>query len=62
MANADPVQLVDQLDPEQIAARIEELDRQCEALRVLLRAARARRWRRPSASERKPEQEVQHAS
>jgi hypothetical protein len=38
----DPVQLVEQLDPDAIAARLDELDREAAALRVLLRSTRAR--------------------
>jgi hypothetical protein len=55
MESADPVTLVDQLDPEVIEAQLVELARQRDALRVLLRAARARDKRRapeaPEASE-----------
>ena len=40
--NADPVAMVDQLEPDVIRARLVELDRQSRALRVLLRAAVAR--------------------
>ena len=40
----DPVQLVNQLDANQIQQRLEDLERERDALRVLLRAAlRARR-------------------
>ena len=35
----DPVSLIDTLDPDAIAARLEELVREQDALRVLLRAA-----------------------
>ena len=38
----DPVALVDSLEPKALRSRIEELDRQTRALRVLLRAAIAR--------------------
>lgn len=41
----DPVELVDTLDADAIAARLDDLDRQSSALRVLLRAARARERR-----------------
>jgi hypothetical protein len=41
-AISDPVGLVDSLEPDVIRARINELDRQGRALRVLLRAAIAR--------------------
>jgi hypothetical protein len=34
--------LLNSLDPEAIARRLEELDREARALRVLLRSARAR--------------------
>jgi hypothetical protein len=44
----DPAVLVETLDSETIVARLADLDRQAAALRVLLRAARAReRGRRP---------------
>jgi hypothetical protein len=38
----DPTALVESLDAEAIRARLADLDRQARALRVLLRAARAR--------------------
>jgi hypothetical protein len=38
----DPTALVDALDAEAIRARLTDLDREARALRVLLRAARAR--------------------
>jgi hypothetical protein len=39
---ADPVHLIESLSPERIEARLAELSRESDALRVLLRAARAR--------------------
>ena len=36
----DPVELVRQLDPDTIRTRLEQIDREREALLVLLRAAR----------------------
>jgi hypothetical protein len=39
---ADPVALIDGLDADAIAARLDQLGRQTKALRLLLRAARAR--------------------
>jgi hypothetical protein len=48
----DPVQLVRQLDAEAIRNRLEDLDREREALLVLLRAAqRAQRSDRKSSAE-----------
>jgi hypothetical protein len=38
----DPVQIIESLSVEQIEARLDEIDREGQALRVLLRAARAR--------------------
>jgi hypothetical protein len=40
--NLSPTELVNSLDPEAIAARLDALDREAQALRVLLRSARAR--------------------
>jgi hypothetical protein len=40
--NLSPSELVNGLDPEVIAARLVELERESQALRVLLRSARAR--------------------
>jgi hypothetical protein len=62
---ADPVALVDALDPDAIAARLDEIDRESKALRVLLRAARARRaaeQRRSVATHQAAGQGVAHAS
>jgi hypothetical protein len=42
MSTADLTTLVDDLDPDAIQAKLEDLGRQAKALRVLLRAARAR--------------------
>jgi hypothetical protein len=39
----DPTTLLRTLDPEQIARRLDELDAEAKALRVLLRAVRARK-------------------
>jgi hypothetical protein len=55
---SDPAGIVEGLDPATIAARIDELERQQAALRVLLRAARERRRRRPGQATQR--QEVRH--
>jgi hypothetical protein len=39
----NPIAILNELDPEAIQARIDDLGRQQDALRILLRAARARR-------------------
>jgi hypothetical protein len=44
--NTDPADLLDELDPEAIQARLDDLHRQLGALRILLRAARACRRNR----------------
>jgi hypothetical protein len=55
----DPVRLLDALDADAIAARLQELDREARALRVLLRSARARQRRnRPQTGDQR---EVCHA-
>ena len=59
-APPDPVSLIDTLDPDAIAARLEELVREQDALRVLLRAARARR-RGQQARPPSEKAEVAHA-
>jgi hypothetical protein len=59
MEHADPLTLIDQLDPEVIEAQLAELGRQRDALRVLLKAARARD-KRP-APEVPPAPEVANA-
>ena len=41
--HTDPNALLDDLDPESLQARLDDLRRQLNALRILLRAARARR-------------------
>ncbi len=41
-ATTDPVNLVDNLDPDALRQRLRELERQQRAVRVLLRAAVAR--------------------
>jgi hypothetical protein len=66
----DPIALLDQLDPEAIAARLirlererEALDRDRAALRILLRSARARQAaaaRRQTAGDRR--EGARHAS
>jgi hypothetical protein len=43
MPSTDPIAFVDELDPDVIRERLDDLDRQSRALRVLLRAALARR-------------------
>jgi hypothetical protein len=55
----DPVTLVNGLDPEAIIARLAELSREESALRVLLRAARARQ--RGKRSEPPTQREKVHA-
>jgi hypothetical protein len=40
---SDPAALIESLDPKAISDRLAELERQCHALRVLLRTALARR-------------------
>jgi hypothetical protein len=52
---ADPVALVDALEPAAIRARIADLERQSRALRVLLRAAVARERRARPASGASPD-------
>lgn len=42
MDTTDPIALLERLDPDAIAARLEEIEREGKALRVLLRSARAR--------------------
>jgi hypothetical protein len=42
LSNLNPSELVNSLDAEAIAARLDELEREAQALRVLLRSARAR--------------------
>jgi hypothetical protein len=42
MEHEDPLTLIDRLDPEEIEAQLVELARRRDALRVLLKAARAR--------------------
>lgn len=41
--STDPAALLDELDPEALQARLDDLIRQQGALRILLRVARARR-------------------
>ena len=43
MKATDPIAIVDSLDPDDIRERLRDLDRQADALRVLLRSAVARR-------------------
>jgi hypothetical protein len=54
----DPLKLVESLNPQAIEAKIDELDRQQRALRVLLRSAKARQRRQHAM----PEQEANLAS
>jgi hypothetical protein len=42
MNSTNPVALLESLDADAIAARLDELEREAQALRVLLRSARAR--------------------
>jgi hypothetical protein len=56
MEPADPIELLSRLDADAIAWRLDDLEHQAKALRVLLRSARAREnaaARRQSAQERK---------
>ena len=50
--STDPAAIVDALDPEAIRAQLADLDRRADALRVLLRAALARRRPRYAAPRR----------
>jgi hypothetical protein len=64
--NLSPTELVNGLDPDVIAARLDELDRESQALRVLLRSARARqagrnRAAKPNAARAALPAEVRHA-
>ncbi len=64
-ATADPVAMVDALNPDAIRSRLVELDRQSRALRVLLRAAVARERaldHKPSTADAALRQEVARAS
>jgi hypothetical protein len=45
-----PGAVVEDLDPDVLVLRIDELERQQDALRVLFRAARARQRSRPNAT------------
>lgn len=52
----DPAELIESLDPDAIRERLMRLHRQDKALRVLLRAAIARRrYERPTAEEAPPD-------
>ena len=42
-ATPDAIALLEALDPDQLVGRLQELERESRALRVLLRAVRARR-------------------
>jgi hypothetical protein len=57
-----PLDLVEQLDPDKIRQQLTDLDRQSRALRVLLRAALARRrgQQRNHSTDRK--EVLQHAA
>jgi len=46
---SDPVKLVNQLDPDAICARLEQMEDERKALLTLLRAARANQRRRSKA-------------
>ncbi len=48
-----PTELVNGLDPDLIAERLDELDREAKALRVLLRSARARQLGKKRAAKLK---------
>lgn len=51
---SDPTSIVESLDPEQLQQRLRQLDREQAAVRILLRAARARcrgqQGKRPNAA------------
>jgi hypothetical protein len=57
-----PADLIDRLDPGAIRERLEDLDRQAAALRVLLRAALARRREETLGDRRASSQEASRAS
>lgn len=56
----DPIALVDALSVEEIIAKINDLDRQVKALRVLLRAARARERPEPEPAKAPPAKGARH--
>jgi hypothetical protein len=55
-ATTSPIELIDQLDPDAIQARLAELRNQANALRVLLRAALRRRPRTQEVGHLKSEE------
>jgi hypothetical protein len=55
----DALQILNTLTPEQIEDRLDDLDREARALRVLLRSVKVRQGdKRPAAQEATPEREV----
>jgi len=52
-APTDPTALLDALNPDQIVQRLQDLDAESRALRVLLRAARSRERSRNTCRSRK---------
>jgi hypothetical protein len=58
----NPNDLIEQLDPDQLATRLRDLDRDRRALLILLRAARARQRDRSAApTTPQPSREVSRA-
>jgi hypothetical protein len=53
-AAPNPVALLQSLEPDQLVARLQELDGEARAVRVLLRAARARQRRAPRGTGQQP--------
>lgn len=63
MDTRTPIALIDTLDEGAILERLQEIDREAKALRVLLRAVRARQPRRGTGRARVPtRQEVARGS
>jgi len=61
--HTDPDALLDELDPDALQARLDDLHRQLDALHILLRAARVRRRKRgkPAAHTTPPKTSVVNA-
>ena len=59
MATIDPLKVLAELTPERIRERLQELDREVRALRILLRSALARQH---AETRRTSPKEVDHAS
>jgi hypothetical protein len=51
---SDPCAIVASLDAEAIHSRLQDIEREADSLRVLLRAARARRGHQKKNGQRKP--------